>query len=162
MTRSRVTWIVRKIQIISLICADTTCDYLWPSAILKNLHEGKLLRSRINNAATRFTSYLSANQRFFRLAITKGYFALFEKKVLLTEAVSPREFLIFSIYVNAPVLETSSHLCCDRSCRDRGPRDSSMFKKSQSNFKSTEGAKYHFSLPLFIFLMSSTSRPLYM
>ena len=25
MTRSRVTWILRKIQIISLICADTTC-----------------------------------------------------------------------------------------------------------------------------------------
>ena len=64
--------------------------------------------------------------------------------------------------LNAPVLETSSHLCCDRSCRDRGLRDSSMFKKSQSNFKSTEGAKYHFSLPLFIFLMSSTSRPLCM
>ena len=35
---------------------------------LKNLNEGKHLRSRINNAATRFTSYLSANQRFFRLA----------------------------------------------------------------------------------------------
>ena len=84
--------------------------------------------------------------------ITKGYFALFEKKVLLTETVSPREFLIISIYVNAPVLETSSHLCCDRSCRDRGPRDSSMFKKSQSNFKSTEGAKYPFQFTSFYFL----------
>ena len=43
------------------------CKYnLWPSAILKNLKEGKLLRRRINNVATRFTSYLSANQRFFR------------------------------------------------------------------------------------------------
>ena len=88
---------------------------------------------------------------------------------MLTKTVSPREFLIISIYgrkmlseLNAPVLETSSHLCCDRSCHDRGLRDSSMFKKSQSNFKSTEGAKYHFSLPLFIFLMSSTSRPLCM
>ena len=38
----------------------------------------------------------------------------------------------------------------------------SMFKESQSNFKSTEGAKYHFSLPLFIILMSSTPRPLCM
>ena len=36
----------------------------------------------------------------------------------------------------------------------------SMFKESQSNFKSIEGAKYHFSLPFFIFLMSSTPRPL--
>ena len=88
---------------------------------------------------------------------------------MLTQTVSPREFLTISIYgrkmlpeLNAPVLETSSHLCCDRSCRDRGPRDSSMFKKSQSNFKSTEGAKYHFSLPLFIFLMFSTSGPLCM
>ena len=37
----------------------------------------------------------------------------------------------------------------------------SMFKESQSNFKSiNEGAKYHSSLPLFIFLMSSTPRPL--
>ena len=43
------------------------CKYnLWSSAILKNLNEGKLLRSRINNAAMRFTSHLSANQRFFR------------------------------------------------------------------------------------------------
>ena len=88
---------------------------------------------------------------------------------MFTEIVSPRKFLIISIYgrkmlseLNAHVLETSSHLCCDRSCRDRGPRNSSMFKESQSNFKSTEGAKYHFSLPLFIFLMSSTSRPLCM
>ena len=38
----------------------------------------------------------------------------------------------------------------------------SMFKESQSNFKSNEGAKYHFSLPFFIFLMSSTPRPLCM
>ena len=38
----------------------------------------------------------------------------------------------------------------------------SMFKKSQSNFKSNERAKYHFSLPLFIFLMSFTPRPLCM
>ena len=30
------------------------------------------MRSRINNAATRFTSYLSANQRFFRLAGTSA------------------------------------------------------------------------------------------
>ena len=58
--------------------------------------------------------------------------------------------------LNARVLETL-HLCCDRSCRDRGP-----FKESQGNFKSTEGAKYHFILLLFIFLMSSTSRPLCM
>ena len=27
----------------------------------------------------------------------------------------------------------------------------SMFKESQSNFKSNEGAKYHSSLPLFLF-----------
>ena len=58
--------------------------------------------------------------------------------------------------LNALVLETSSDLCCDRSCRDWGPRNSRMFKESQSNIKSTEGAKYHFSLPLFIFLMSSS------
>ena len=111
-----------------------------------------------------------AKQIWRRSALfAKGCFALFEKKVSLTETVSPRQFLIISIYgrkmlseLNAPILETSSHLCCDRSCRDRGPRDSSTFKKSQSNFKSTEGAKYHFSLPLFIFLMSSTSRPLCM
>ena len=43
------------------------CKYnLWPSAILKNLNEGKLLRRRIKKVAMRFTSYLSANQRFFR------------------------------------------------------------------------------------------------
>ena len=88
---------------------------------------------------------------------------------MFTETVSPRKFLIISTYgrkmptgLNARVLKTSSHLCCDRSCRDRAPRNSSMFKESQSNFKSTEGAKYYFSLPLFIFLMSSTSRPLCM
>ena len=111
-----------------------------------------------------------AKQIWRRSALfAKGYFALYERKVLLTETVSRREFLIISIYgrkmlseFNAPVLETSSHLCCDRSCRDQGPRDSRMLKKSQSNFKSTEGAKCHFSLPLFIFLMSSTSRPLCM
>ena len=109
-----------------------------------------------------------AKQIWRRSALfAKGYSALFEKKVVFTETVSPRKFLIISIYgrkmlseLNARVLETSSHLCCDRSCRDRGSRNSSMFKESQSNFKSTEGAKYHFSLPLFIFLMSSTSRPL--
>ena len=111
-----------------------------------------------------------AKQIWRRSALfAKGYFALFEKKVVFTEIVSPRKFLIISIYgrkmlseLKARVLETSSHLCCDRSCRDRGPRNSSMFKESQSNFKSTEGAEYHFSLPLFIFLMSSTSRPLCM
>ena len=63
MTRSKVTWIVRKIQIISLICADTNCSRP-PS--WKFLNEGKLLRRRINNVATRFTSYLSTNQRFLR------------------------------------------------------------------------------------------------
>ena len=63
---------------------------------------------------------------------------------------------------NTRDLEARSHLYCDRSCRDREPRNSSMFKESQSNFKSTEGAKYHFSLPLFIFLMSSTPQPLSM
>ena len=63
--------------------------------------------------------------------------------------------------LNARVLETGSHPCCDRSCRDRGPHNSNMLE-SQSNFKSTEVAKYHFSLHLFIFLMSSTSRPLCM
>ena len=55
---------------------------LRPSAILKNLNEGKLLRRRINNVATRFTSYLSANQRFFRPVVqscnlTSIYFPLF-------------------------------------------------------------------------------------
>ena len=63
MTRSKVTWIVRKIQIISLIRADTNCSRP-PS--WKFLNEGKLLRRRINNVATRFTSYLSTNQRFLR------------------------------------------------------------------------------------------------
>ena len=55
---------------------------------------------------------------------------------MFTEIVSPRKFLIISIYgrkmlseLKARVLETSSHLCCDRSCRDRGPRNSSMFKE---------------------------------
>ena len=63
MTRSKVTWIVRKIQIISLIRADT--NWSRPPS-WKFLNEGKLLRRRINNVATRFTSYLSTNQRFLR------------------------------------------------------------------------------------------------
>ena len=37
-----------------------------PSAILKILNEGKLLCRRINNVATLFMSYLSANQRFLQ------------------------------------------------------------------------------------------------
>ena len=84
-----------------------------------------------------------AKQIWRRSALfAKGYFPLFEKKVVFTEIVSPRKFLIISIYgikmlseLNARVLETSSHLCCDRSCRDRGPRNSSMFNESQSNFQ---------------------------
>ena len=51
---------------------------------------------------------------------------------MFTETVSPRKFLIISIYgrkilseLKGRVLETSSHLCCDRSRRDRGPRNSS-------------------------------------
>ena len=63
MTRSKVTWIVRKIQITSLIRADTT--WIRPPS-WKFLNEGKLLRRRINNVTTRFTSYLSTNQRFLR------------------------------------------------------------------------------------------------
>ena len=47
----------------------------------------------------------------------------------LPETVSPRKFLVISKYgrkvlpeLNARVLGTSSHWCCDRSCLDRGPR----------------------------------------
>ena len=69
MTRSKVTWIVRKIQIISLIRADTNRSRP-PS--WKFLNEGKLLRRLINNVATRFTSYLSTNQRFLRPVLWEG------------------------------------------------------------------------------------------
>ena len=75
MTRSKVTWIVRKIQIISLFRADTTCSRP-PS--WKFLNEGKLLRRRINNIAKRFTSYLSTNQRFLRPVGSMSKFRLFE------------------------------------------------------------------------------------
>ena len=58
-----------------------------------------------------------------------GYFVLFEKKVVFTETVSPRKFLVTSIYgrkmlpeLNARVLETSSRLCCERSCPAIGDR----------------------------------------
>ena len=57
---------------------------------------------------------------------------------MFTETVSPRKFLVISIYgrkmlseLNVRVLETRLRLCCDGSCRDRGPRNSSMFKESQ-------------------------------
>ena len=72
-----------------------------------------------------------AKQIWRRSALfAKGYFAHFEKKfVSLPETVSPRKFLVISKYgrkvlpeLNARVLGTSSHWCCDRSCLDRGPR----------------------------------------
>ena len=51
------------------------------------------------------------------------------RNLCLPETVSPRKFLVISKYgrnvlpeLNARVLRTSSHLCCDRSCLDRGPR----------------------------------------
>ena len=101
-----------------------------------------------------------AKQIWRRSALfAKGWFALFENKVSLTETVSPRQFLIISIYgrkmlseLNTPVLETSSHLCCDRSCRDRGPRDSSTFKKSLSNFQKYWTSKIPFQFTSFYFL----------
>ena len=122
-----------------------------------------------------------AKQIWRRSALfAKGYFALFEKKVVFTEIVSPRKFLLISIYgrkmlseLNARVLETSSHLCCDRSCRDRGPRNSSMFNESQSNFQvflliakksqtkfkknSMKGILHHLQIPFFHFYKKSAS-----
>ena len=51
------------------------------------------------------------------------------RNLCLPETVSPRKFLVISKYgrkvlpeLNARVLGTSSHWCCDRSCLDRGPR----------------------------------------
>ena len=48
---------------------------------------------------------------------------------MFTETVSPRKFLVTSIYgrkmlpqLNARVLETSSRLCCERSCPAIGDR----------------------------------------
>ena len=51
------------------------------------------------------------------------------RNLCLPETVSPRKFLVISKYgrkvlpeLNARVLGTSLHWCCDRSCLDRGPR----------------------------------------
>ena len=69
----------------------------------------------------------------------------------LSEIVSPRKFLVISIYgrkvlpePNARDLGTSSHLCCKRS------RTTRSLKVTKFQIKlSTAGAKCHFSSPLF-------------
>ena len=89
---------------------------------------------------------------------TKGYLALFEKKFVFAETVSPRTFLVISIYgrkmlpqLNARVLETSSRLCCDRSCRDR---DRAIQACSRSLKVISKVVKEQNTISVYLFLFS--------
>ena len=107
MTRSKVTWIVRKIQIISLIRADTT--YSRPTS-WKFLNEGELLRRRINNVATCFTSYLSTNQRFLRPVIPCAYAeALCQRLVVSLPISSSRTQIYPESTIASQIVQNSKH-----------------------------------------------------
>ena len=121
----------------------------------------KVARTSFSRARARQTSYprgptcKESKQKWRPSALRKVIFPTLRGNLCLPETVSPRKFLVISKYGRKVLPELNAFFSIQvRICAVidhvsiRVRANISMFKESQSNFKSAEGAKYHFSLPL--------------